>query len=337
MDIYFKPEWIYSCQEIEDGTPVIYEFQNEYGKISYNFFKRKIPILYNDEEYYDIISPYGYGGPLILEYQEGCKDKLLKDFQEDFSKYCKENKIVSEFVRFHPIYNNGKDFLDFYDVSSIRKTVGTDLTKEDPFQEEFSKSTRKLIRRLLKEGVEYQIIEDPNKDDIEDFFKIYYSTMDRNEASDFYYFTKDYFYKCLELFGKDIIIINVLIDNITVASAFYIRGDGIIHAHLSGTLQEYIKYSPAYIIKYATILWGKDHGYRLVHYGGGTTNSPDDSLLKFKKKFTKDTLFDFSIGKKIWDKDVYDHLVNQTNSQDSSFFPQYRSIENSWKCLRSGL
>ena len=66
-----------------------------------------------------------------------------------------------------------------------------------------------------------------------------------------------------------------------IAAGFYILSDGVIHAHLSGTLKEYIHLSPAYIVKYATALWGKEHGFRLVHYGGGTSRDPENSLYLF--------------------------------------------------------
>ncbi|MCK9218044.1 MAG: GNAT family N-acetyltransferase, partial [Firmicutes bacterium] len=51
-------------------------------------------------------------------------------------------------------------------------------------------------------------------------------------------------------------------------------------------------------------------GAELFHFGGGRTGSTDDSLLKFKKNFSK-TTFDFHIGKKIYNQKVYDNVVEQ--------------------------
>lgn len=78
------------------------------------------------------------------------------------------------------------------------------------------------------------------------------------------------------------------------------------------------------MVKYATAVWGKEHGYRLVHYGGGTSNSPEDTLFQFKCKFTKGTLFDFYVGRKIWNHEIYGRLVEMTGKYDTEYFPAYR-------------
>ena len=107
--------------------------------------------------------------------------------------------------------------------------------------------------------------------------------MDRNNASEFYYFDKQYFEKCIEYFPNNIIIVKAILNGITIAAGFYFIVNDIIHIHLSGTLDKYLYLSPAYILRYAVTLWGKEKGYKLIHHGGGRTNSEDDGLYKFKK------------------------------------------------------
>src|SRR5699024_12822376 len=105
----------------------------------------------------------------------------INKFENEFSAYCLSNNIVSEFVRFHPVINNADSFKDIYKPTFIRKTLGTNLKNyDDPFQEEFSRSSRKKVRQTLKKGITYEVIENPK--DLDDFKKIYYSTMDRNKA-----------------------------------------------------------------------------------------------------------------------------------------------------------
>lgn len=68
-----------------------------------------------------------------------------------FTKYCIDNYIVSEFIRFHPIFENALDFKGIYDVAYSRHTVGTNLKDyDDPVQAEFSKSLRREIRKAEK-------------------------------------------------------------------------------------------------------------------------------------------------------------------------------------------
>src|SRR5699024_3881885 len=146
IDIYFEQDYGKLYEKHEKGKSESFDFKSVYGDIKHIFIKREISTLIDGELYYDIITPYGYGGPIILDYKEGCRDLLIKEYRENFQKYCDNHNIVSEFVRFHPIENNVYDFNHIYSTTHIRNTVGTNLEDFDnPFQEEFSKSCRKNI------------------------------------------------------------------------------------------------------------------------------------------------------------------------------------------------
>ncbi len=324
MDIYFTKKYGKLCEEIEHGNCENFEFQSENGSVQHMFIKRPIEDLVENVQYYDIITPYGYGGPMMYANSEEVKEALGKEFEEAFSKYCIENHIVSEFVRFHPVKENAKDFMQMYQAQCIRKTLGTNLADyEDPVQSEFSKGCRKSIRQAMRKGITYRVTKCP--DNIDGFMEIYYSTMKRDNASDFYYFDKRYFDKILELLKDNVLFVEAVYEEKVIAAGLYFISDGMIHIHLSGTLSEYLYLSPAYILRYATALWGKENGYQLIHHGGGTSNSPDNSLYKFKKQFAKNTEFDFYIGKKIWNQPIYNALCEITgNQQEGDFFPAYR-------------
>ena len=322
MDIYFTREWGEVNKLIEPGEPYEYVYSSSLGRIRNLYIKREIALRVDGEQYYDIASPYGYGGPYIESCEEGKKEELLAAYKTAFGEHCRENRIISEFIRFHPIVDSicNRDIIERWQC--IRQTVGTSLESDDPVESEFSKSARKTIRRALKDGVGWRVTKGPR--DVSKFIEIYYSTMDRDHARENYYFPRQYFEKCVELFGDSILFVESVYQEKTIAAGFYICSGDTIHAHLSGTLQEYLYLSPAYVIKYATAVWGKEHGYKRIHYGGGTSNSPEDPLFLFKAKFTKNTFYDFYVGRVIWNKPVYDRLVEMTGKEDSEFFPQYR-------------
>lgn len=324
-DIYFLEDYGRLYEEIEEGQLEIFEYESSLGLVRNMFIKRKIPINIEEKSYYDITTPYGYGGPIVLKC-ENTKDRkeLIKEYKKSFKEYCRKNDIVSEFIRFHPVIGNYKDFDEVYDVEYMRRTLGTNLKDyEDPFQEEFSKSCRKSVRRALRDGVTFEIEEDLSK--IDEFIKIYNSTMDRNDASEYYYFGENYFKEIVSYFKSNVIIAKAVYEEKTIASGLYFIYENIIHMHLSGTLDGYLNLSPAYILKYGITKWGKEKGYELIHHGGGTSNSEEDSLYKFKKKFANNTEFDFYIGKKIWNNETYNQLC-KLKGVDSSidFFPAYR-------------
>lgn len=323
IDLYFDKNYGKLYEKVENAKAEIFEFESEDGKISNQFMIRPIPEKVDGKTYYDIVTPYGYGGPVITELK-GDKENLLREFENKFSSYCIDNDVVSEFVRFHPIIENALDFEKMYSPTYMRKTLITKLDEEDVIQKQISKSARKNIRQAQNKGVTYKITENP--DNIDVFKKVYYSTMDRNNATDYYYFDDEYFANMLKFYKENLILIEAIFEEKTIAAGLYFIYNDIIHIHLSGTLTEYLYLSPAYILRYALILWGIEHNnqYKLIHHGGGRSNSQEDALYLFKKNFAKIYDVDFYIGKKIWNKEIYDKLCEMKNVKDDGFFPAYR-------------
>lgn len=328
-DVYFTKEYGKLYEKIEKGTLEIFQYNSDIGSIKNIFIKREIPIVIDNKKYYDLITPYGYGGPIILDCKdEYKKDELINGYYNEFKKFCIRNNVVSEFIRFHPINNNAKDFMKIHNVEYLRKTIGTNLKDyDDPIQSEFKKGCRREIRRAFNKGVNYRIQQSP--DNLDTFKKMYLKTMDRNKATDYYYFDDKYFDDILRSLKDKLLIIELIYENKIIASEMYFVYGGLIHAHLLGSLDEYLYLSAGCILEYAAVLWGKENGYDYIHHGGGRTSAEDDKLLRNKRKFGKNTEFDFYVGKNMWDKNKYNELVEIRSGEkefdkNTSFFPVYR-------------
>ena len=325
-DLYFDNNYGKLYEKAENGRQEIFKFEDENGVISNQFIKREVPYKVDGKTYFDLVSPYGYGGP-VIEKLEGNKERLIKDFEIAFSDYCEKNNVICEFVRFHPLVKNYIDFESVYNPIYMRKTLVTNLKDyDDPVQMEFSKSARKNIRQAINKGVYYDIIESPK--DLKEFKTIYYATMDRNNADDYYYFDDEYFENIIKYFGDNLILINAIFEGKTIASGIYFTYNKVIHIHLSGTLSEFLYLSPAYILRYALTIWGKKNGYELIHHGGGRSNDENDGLYLFKKNFAKNEDRDFYIGKKIWNNKIYDEICELSGTdKNEKYFPAYRKVQ----------
>lgn len=330
MDIFFEPGYGKLYEKIEGGVCEAYEFSHPLGSVMHLFIKRQVPILIDGQKYYDIVTPYGYGGPVITCSRENDKAELVQAFKEAFQQFCDAHNIVGEFVRFHPVFGNASDFKDCYDVEFMRKTVGTNLKDyADPVQEEFSKSTRKAIRHALRLGIEYRITVNP--ENLDKFAELYHINMERVHADMFYYFDKAYFDRILHYFGEHVVLVEAIFEGEVIGAEMHFVYNKMIHTHLSGTLEGFHHLSPVYVMTYAIAIWGKEQGMELIHAGGGITNDPEDTLLLFKKKFGKNTEFDFHVGRKIWNNRVYAELLTASGaSKDEEFFPAYRA-KGAWK------
>jgi len=320
LDIYYKEDYGRLCKYIENGELIEFSFSSEFGEIKDFFIKRPIPQLINNTKYYDLITPYGYGGPIILRSIN--KEKLLLSFNKKLEEYCFNNNIVSEFVRFHPIFENYKDFCDIYDSVFLRKTIGTNLTVDDPISYDFSKSMRRDLRKAIESGIECKIIEKPKN--LITFRKLYEETMNRNHADEKYYFPDQYYEILCNELSDDILEIQAIYNGKIIASEIYFIAGDIMHAHLLGSDELLFKLNGGALLEATAARWGKEHNYRFIHHGGGRTSAPDDNLYLYKKKFGKNTEFEFWIGKKIWNSDVYNKLCELSCNVDENYFPRYR-------------
>ncbi|MGX7595166.1 peptidoglycan bridge formation glycyltransferase FemA/FemB family protein [Planococcus plakortidis] len=324
-DLFFEEAYGKLYERMEHGVCEEFVFQSAYGEVRHLFIKREIPMLIHGERWYDAITPYGYGGPRIIRCATGCHSDLVTDFELAFREYCKDQRIVSEFVRFHPIFDNARDFSNCYEVTFQRETVGTTLAGfDDPVASEFSKSARKTLRRALNAGVTCRITVAP--DDLQRFKEIYYETMSRVHADAYYFFDDDYFDNCLLKFADKIVLAEAIYEGQVIAAELHFLYEGIMHTHLSGTVHDFHQLSPIYVLQYGAVRWGKENGVKLIHTGGGRTNDAEDPLYKFKKKFGQHTGFRFYTGRKIWNAEIYGELCKKSRATaDEPFFPAYRA------------
>jgi serine/alanine adding enzyme len=324
LDIYFEENYGRLYEDIEKGECSVFEFNLNSGSVRHMFIKRKIPIDIEGESYYDLVTPYGYGGPVITACKEEDRAELAKAFEMEFQKYCNQHNIVSEFVRFHPFLSNAPDFNSCYDTVLRRNTTGTNLKDyDDPIVHEFSKSKQKSIKKALQAGVDYRITRNP--DCLEKFKELYSGTMKRKNADSVYFFDDSYFDNLLEYLGDHILLVEVVYDGQVIGMGLNFVYNKTIHIHLSGTIPEFHHLSSAFILRYALVRWGKEHGMELVHEGGGKSGAPDDPLYLFKKQFGKNTEFQFYVGSKIWNNEIYQKLCDKTRTDSYlDSFPAYR-------------
>lgn len=324
-DIYFEKDYGRLYEQIEQGICEVFEFEHSLGKVSYLFIKRRIPGRINGEPYYDITTPYGYGGPRLIDCEETDQEEVVQAFQVAFQEHCQRENIVCEFVRFHPLFTNAQDFNSCYELTFRRHTTGTNLKDfENPIKSEFSRSKQKSIQKALAAGVEYRVHVNPGN--LDEFKRLYYLTMKRRDADSVYYFNDDYFNKLLASFGPHLVLVEVLYEEKVIAVGLNLAYGKFVHIHLSGTLEEYHHLSSAFVMRYALVMWGIEHDVELIHEGGGVTGKPDDPLYLFKKQFGKNTEFDYYVSNKIQNQEVYNLLCEKSEvDAQKQAFPAYRT------------
>lgn len=314
-DIYFTKE--YCALSLDDNSKNIklFIYQKEENLALYPFLITNV-FSYNSKFYYDIETPYGYGGPI-----SNTDNKLfLKEFEDEFSLYCMSNNIIAEFIRFHPLISNQDIFKENIIIEKNRLTTFINLNRpiDEIWKTDISSKNRNVIRKALNSGLKVSIDKNISK-----FKDIYFLTMKRLNANKDYYFSDEYFEKLSKL---DIVCISIQKDDLTIASAIFLKHKNFFHYHLSGSLSKYLKYAPNNLLLWSAIKYANEHGFSKFHFGGGLSSDTRDKLFKFKKSFCSNTA-DFYIGKRIHNKKIYDLLIDtweKKNQKKKNLFLQYK-------------
>lgn len=314
-DIYYTKGWreLYSQKE-KDGVPREYFLDCKYGKVAYPYI---YIYIYGDNNYYDIRTPYGFNGPIIIECND--KEKLLEEFEKDFNEYCKKEKIVSEYVRFSPWFKNYLDFKKYYDLKPNKKTYAMNLLVDDILMQEISSKRRNQIRLAIKKGVKIEF--DFEGKTINDFYKLYQNTIIKNNIKEYYWLSKEFLNEHFEKLKGNVFLANAIINNKIISSSMILHYNKQMHYHYSANDYEYTNLNGNSLLLYEVAKWGKEHGKENFHLGGASVS---EDLKRFKLSFTKSEGYDYYVGSRIRNQKVYDELVKKSGKEDSNFFPKYR-------------
>lgn len=322
-DTYWLSGYVKAFKIHGDGEPLLFLYEGDNTRGINVVMKRDIAKdkhfigKLKEDTLFDFATPYGYGGWLI----EGENtDELFSQYE----KWCLENNVVSEFVRFHPVVKNHEFVGTNYEVIGLGETITMDLSSPEIIWANITSKNRNMIRKAQKNDI---VIKTGNSENLyETFMDIYNATMDKDDAEDYYYFRKE-FYDSVRTDLKDNaqLFYAVLNDKI-IAASIMIYANGKMNYHLSGSIREYANLAPSNLLLYEAACWGNANGYKTLYLGGGV-GSGEDSLFKFKRAFYRgDDLNRFYIGKKIFNVDKYTELVNsRVYDCESGFFPKYRA------------
>ena len=318
-DIYYTKK--YADLYVDDNSSLFHFEYREGGSLFINLAIKspidKIGLSDCNEGYYDLETPYGYGGFYI-----NTKDTdFIGRAVEKYRKRCLEENIIAEFIRFHPFNPFPHEFGRLFDMCIYDRNVAVvdlQLSHEERWKQ-YSGNTRNILRKCSKTQT-FQRTEN-----IEKFINLYYETMKKNEADRFYFFIRQYFHDLLNLDG--VYLYEVVYEGKTIAMSFFMYTSEIAHYHLSANDTDYLKLNANYFILDNAFEEAKKWGATYFLLGGGRTNDANDSLLKFKQKYSKITQ-PFYIAGMIYNSDKYREYVRNWESDNEgkgiNYFLKYR-------------
>lgn len=326
-DIYYLSGYVKAFQTNGDGEPLLIYFENDTTRAVNVVMKRDLAnctwlsgtISHN--QYYDLITPYGYGGFLV----DGTNVDSLR---LEYEQYCHSNNIVCEFVRFHPILKNWAGLESMYSMIHLGDTVFMDTSTRDTVWANMTSKNRNMVRKAQNSGLKVHIEFSNNM--IEPFIEIYNATMERDHADEYYYFKEPFYRSILEDMKDHALWFYAEKDGVITAMSIFLFANSRMNYHLSASKSEYRCFASTNLLLYEAACWAADHGYKTLHMGGGV-GSGHDNLYQFKKAFNRGEDSQFWIGKRIFNQVAYDKFVDlraqadQNFNPSTGFFPSYRS------------
>jgi len=316
-DVYFTEEYI-RLYEASGNRAVCFYYREGAELFLFPYLERRFWAL--GRECFDFETAYGYGGPVSTSDNPAFCASAWHAF---VNLVCAKG-YVAGFVRFHPLLRNESLCPRGVEIIPERYTVAMDLsgTVKDIWLDEIHTKNRNVIKKAVKNGLSFTA--DYEYRNYDEFKNLYAGTMDRLRADSFYYFSPEYFEKFKNGIRNSFLGL-VKVGQKTVAAAIFMYDSHYGHYHLSGSDKTMLNLNPNNLL-----LWGaaqelKSNGVELFHLGGGTDSAEDNSLLGFKRKFSR-SLFRFHLGKIIFNQDIYRELCRIWEAGNTEKASRYNHI-----------
>lgn len=313
-DINYFPNWFYTWTEHEkaDALCIFAEINDIY--FLYPFLLKKIENFDLDKVYYDVQSAYGYGGVITSELNVPLETR--NKFNKLVTEWMHDKSIIAEFIRENPLLNHFRRDAT-YSLARTNVYINTDIDYKIP-----DKRARQNINKSLQ--LNASIIYDEELKCMDDFAALYANTAERLNMHSYYHFGTGYFTKVIEHLKEYSTLIHVQINETIIASGLYIRHHEKGNLHLAGSLIEYQDVRANDLLYYGAINYSMNNGVKILNVGGGTSTDPEDTLFRFKAKYSKDYK-EVYIGKKIINQVIYNKLVIKWEDRYPQLSNKYRN------------
>ncbi|QWX84792.1 NeuD/PglB/VioB family sugar acetyltransferase [Cellulophaga sp. HaHaR_3_176] len=328
FDAFYKPE-LFSIKNTEQEKLKYFTLEkNNETLFLMPFSLRKIIIKEKDTTYKDVSSFYGYSGPL---YNEKTSPNDLEIFWSYVDNWYKNNKVISEFIRFNleGNYNNYSGKI----IPTLNNVKGEILEDKNEQWDDFASKVRNNYRKAISNNLEAKIFhKEIDESVIEVFHEIYINTMKRNQAENNYFFSLSYFKNLILSNPKNTALILIYKDNTPISTELILLNKETMYSFLGGTTASYFELRPNDFLKMEAMNWGRENGFKKYILGGGRANN--DSLYKYKKSFfpnNNDVIY--YTGRKVLNERAYEKLVTLARKHTyiideadivNEYFPLYR-------------
>ena len=322
-DVFFLPEYGALYEDVYQEPAFLFRYGDNQNTVLMVSSKRSIADLpfyraippHSTPAYYDITSPYGYGGPVIHSQDKSKQTELFAAFRNGLHDYCLENGIVTEFQRLNPVMQNHRLFGDDPGLYQKNYIVWMDLRRTE--SEIFSgmrKDHRRNVGKALRKGVEV-VRSDLRPDHVKEFYNIYTSSMERLKALSLFFLPLEFFEDLVTTLQGYVSLFFATWSGKIISAHLVFHCGPYIHNYLSGSDSTHWNLKPDVLITYKVALWAKAHGYKFFDLGGGHAVEMD-SVFHFKSGFSS-AFAPYYMYRCVHNAEAYAHLCRLKQEYDA--------------------
>lgn len=275
---------------------------------------------------FDLVTPYGYGGAYV--WGEADRGQVADAFWGRFGQMAREEKLVSEFVRFALFPEALLDYPGPCEERSQNVIRSLDLPEERMWAD-FEHKVRKNVKKARRSGVTIEL--DAAGERLDDFLRVYTATMDRRGADAHYYFPRSYFERLQHGLRGQFMYFHAVLDGRVIASELVLSSVENVYSFLGGTDPEMFAHRPNDLLKHEIIRWAAGQGKKRFVLGGGYHK--DDGIYRYKLSFAPRGATPFRVGFRVLDAGLYDALMrnrfgeahDRRSAPAGGYFPGYRA------------
>jgi serine/alanine adding enzyme len=312
-DVYFRRGYVEASSVLDGGRPALLHAATETGHVLLACSVRSVP---GDDTLNDVTTPYGYGGPVATG-----TDPPVGAFCELYEGWCAQNRIVSTFIRFHPLLENHRHACPSTTTEELAGTVTWRLDGDSDLFDSMHRHHRRVVRKAIAQ-VEVEVHERPDR--LDSFAALYAETMRRQKAASFYFFPPAYWEALARRVSDQLVRFDAVLAGELVASVLCLASPPWLHYHLGGTLEPGRSVGASNLLMLTAARWARERGYEQFHLGGGV-GGRRDSLWQYKQRFSPNGRREAWIGKAVHDKKAYAALAGAATQAHGGFFPAYRA------------
>lgn len=322
LDVFFQPAYGKLYENVENGKCETFVYHNGAETVQHTYIKRPVSRLVDGVQYYDVTTPYGYGGPVLVNGEPSVT--LIQAYYQAWAEHCKAENVIAEFNRFHLFDNTA--FRESFPGECVHISDNVVRSLEESVDEMWMSFDHKVRKNVKKAESNCLLVStDAVGEHLDEVLDIYYKTMERNDAKNFYYFDRAYFQAIIDTLPDKFMFFHVWHEDTIISTELVLCSERYVYSFLGGTLDDYYPMRPNDLLKYEIIKWSKETGHKAFILGGGY--SGNDGIYRYKKAFAPGDDVPFYVGRMIYNEKAYARLVDEREKEgqpNANYFPLYR-------------